>query len=97
MHLQVDNTCMDSVACLQKRLVPEAELAGPHSRFRTLEGIKVHYTVEQPPQGASSTGSSNSSSSSSIAAAHCYHGFGANTFSWSFVQVTPCHSSLPKL
>ena len=65
---------------VQRRLVPESELADSHSRFRTIEGIKVHYRVEYPPQGADAE-------ATNIAAVHCYHGFGANTFSWSFTQV----------
>jgi hypothetical protein len=71
---------MQSAFHVQRRLVPESELADSHSRFRTIEGIKVHYRVEHPPQGASAK-------ASSVAAVHCYHGFGANTFSWSFTQV----------
>ena len=40
----------------------------------------MHYRVEYPPQSATAE-------ASNIAAVHCYHGFGANTFSWSFTQV----------
>ena len=61
----------------------ETELADSHSRFRTVEGVKVHYRVEYPPP-------STSARASNIAAVHCYHGFGANTFSWSFTQVRVC-------
>lgn len=73
----------------QKRLVGEADLAGAHSRFRPLEGVKVHYTVEAPPQ-RSANGKNPDRPRGGVAAAHCYHGFGANTFSWSFVQVRVC-------
>jgi hypothetical protein len=71
---------------MQRRLVPETELADSHSRFRTVEGVEVHYRVENPPPSASAK-------ASNIAAVHCYHGFGANTFSWSFTQVCMvCHN-----
>lgn len=64
----------------------ETDLAGPHSRFREQEGVKVHYTVETPPSAAS-----DRQNDGVIVAAHCYHGFGANTFSWSFAQVGQAH------
>ena len=77
LHRQLRLLCTQQ----QKRLVAEHELAGRHSRFTTLEGVQVHHTVEKPPPDSHSY-------DSSIAAAHCYHGFGANTFSWSFTQVS---------
>jgi hypothetical protein len=60
----------------QARLVSEADLAGPDSRFRTLDGVTVHYKVARPKGGGQLPGLG-------IA---MYHGFGANTFSWSFVD-----------
>ena len=64
----------------QKRLLREEDLAGEHSKFRSLLGLTAHYTVERPRRP--------SGSGAAAAAAHCYHGFGANSWSWSFVQVT---------
>ena len=60
----------------QARLVSEADLAGPDSRFRTLDGVTVHYKVARPKGGGQLP-------ELGIA---MYHGFGANTFSWSFVD-----------
>ncbi len=53
----------------------EAELADPDSRFKVLDGVAVHYKVANGAAG----------SAPKLAVA-MYHGFGANTFSWSFVD-----------
>ena len=54
----------------------EADLADPDSRFRALDGVIVHYKVANasPSGGRPKLGLA------------MYHGFGANTFSWSFVD-----------
>jgi hypothetical protein len=54
----------------------ERELAGPGALFANVDGTEIHYTREVPPAAAGGP----------AVAAHCVHGFGANTFSWSFVQ-----------
>ena len=57
----------------------EADLAGPDSRFRALGGVTVHYKVARGrPEGGQ-----QQLPRLGIA---MYHGFGANTFSWSFVD-----------
>ncbi|CAK0764500.1 hypothetical protein CVIRNUC_003164 [Coccomyxa viridis] len=60
--------------------VTEAELADGDSKFRELDGLTVHYKAAAPPGGAAKA----------AGGAPCglamYHGFGANTFSWSFVD-----------
>ena len=56
----------------------EAELADGDSKFVELNGLTVHYKAAAPPVASKDT-----------AGRPCgmamYHGFGANTFSWSFV------------
>ena len=65
---------------LQALQVTEAELADGDSKFRELDGLTVHYKAAAPPGGAAKA----------AGGAPCglamYHGFGANTFSWSFVD-----------
>ena len=60
--------------------VTEAELADGDSKFRELDGLTVHYKAAAPPGGLAKA----------AGGAPCglamYHGFGANTFSWSFVD-----------
>lgn len=51
----------------------EQELKDCDSVFRELHGTAVHYKLAQGLDPAHPT------------AVHCYHGFGANTFSWSYV------------
>ena len=51
----------------------EQELKDHDSVFRELQGTAVHYKLAQGLNPAHPT------------AVHCYHGFGANTFSWSYV------------
>ncbi len=51
----------------------EQELKDHDSVFRELHGTAVHYKLAQGLDTAHPT------------AVHCYHGFGANTFSWSYV------------
>lgn len=66
------------LARLQALQVPEKELADADSRFRDINGIEVHYnaanSLAAAPPGATPLGVA------------LYHGFGANTFSWSFVN-----------
>ncbi|DBA94868.1 TPA: hypothetical protein ACH3X1_002404 [Trebouxia sp. C0004] len=57
----------------QDRLMAEQELKDHDSVFRELHGTAVHYKLAQGLDTAHPT------------AVHCYHGFGANTFSWSYV------------
>lgn len=57
----------------QGRLMAEQELKDCDSVFRELHGTAVHYKLAQGLNPAHPT------------AVHCYHGFGANTFSWSYV------------
>ncbi len=58
---------------LQDRLMAEQELKDHDSVFRELHGTAVHYKLAQGLDTAHPI------------AVHCYHGFGANTFSWSYV------------
>ena len=58
----------------------ERELAGPAARYRRLGRCEVHYTAAAPPPGAGAGGGA-----APRAAAHCLHGFGASSFSYSFV------------
>ena len=58
---------------LQDRLMAEQELKDHDSVFREPHGTAVHYKLAQAIDPAHPT------------AIHCYHGFGANTFSWSYV------------
>ncbi|KAL0041381.1 hypothetical protein WJX79_001388 [Trebouxia sp. C0005] len=57
----------------QDRLMAEQELKDHDSVFTELHGTAVHYKLAQGLDTAHPT------------AVHCYHGFGANTFSWSYV------------
>ena len=52
----------------------ESELGDEDSRFAKLHGINVHYKAFGPSSG------------SPKAAIHCFHGFGANTASWTAVH-----------
>jgi len=63
----------DQQPLLQDRLMAEQELKDHDSVFRELHGTAVHYKLAQGLDTAHPT------------AVHCYHGFGANTFSWSYV------------
>lgn len=56
--------------------VPEAELAENDSRFRIVHGVNVHYKAAN---------CADPSRAAAFPAIALYHGFGANTFSWSFV------------
>ena len=58
---------------LQDRLLAEQDLKDEDSVFRELNGTAVHYKLAQGIDPQHPT------------AVHCYHGFGANTFSWSYV------------
>ena len=60
---------------VQARQVSEAELADEDSRFKVLDEVAVHYKV--------ANGAAGSAPELGVA---MYHGFGANTFSWSFVD-----------
>lgn len=57
----------------QDRLMAEQELKDHDSMFRDVCGTAVHYKLAQAIDTAKPL------------ALHCYHGFGANTFSWSYV------------
>ena len=57
----------------------EAELADEDSKFREIDGLAVHYKAAAPP--AARTGTHGPPCGLAM-----YHGFGANTFSWSFVD-----------
>ncbi len=63
---------------LQACQVPEAELADADSSFRSLNGVTVHYKAANYASAQAHSGA--------ILAIALYHGFGANTFSWSFVD-----------
>ena len=65
---------------LQALQVTEAELADGDSKFRELDGLTVHYKAATPP------GSPAKASGGQPCGLAMYHGFGANTFSWSFVD-----------
>ena len=58
---------------MQDRLMAEQELKDHDSMFRDVCGTAVHYKLAQAIDTAKPL------------ALHCYHGFGANTFSWSYV------------
>lgn len=58
---------------IQDHLLAEQELKDHDSVFRDLCGTAVHYKLAQAINRAHPV------------ALHCYHGFGANTFSWSYV------------
>ena len=58
---------------LQVRLMAEQELKDHDSMFRDVCSTAVHYKLAQSIDTANPL------------ALHCYHGFGANTFSWSYV------------
>ena len=58
---------------MQGRLAAEQELKDEDSVFRDLRGTTVHYKLAQGIQPDNPL------------AMHFYHGFGANTFSWSYV------------
>ncbi|CAL8467707.1 g7245 [Coccomyxa elongata] len=58
--------------------VPEAELADADSCFRSVNGVTVHYKAANYASAQAHSGA--------IPAIATYHGFGANTFSWSFVD-----------
>ena len=65
----------------------EQELKDHDSVFRELHGTAVHYKLAQRLDTAHPT------------AVHCYHGFGANTFSWSYVYKalsTQLHAQVTK-
>lgn len=64
---------------MQALQVTEAELADSDSKFRELDGLTVHYKAAAPP--AASAGARGGPCGLAM-----YHGFGANTFSWSFVD-----------
>ena len=57
--------------------MPEAELADADSCFRSVNGVTVHYKAANY---------SAQNRSGVIRAIAMYHGFGANTFSWSFAD-----------
>jgi len=57
------------------RQVGEEQLSCPlNSKFTEIDGVKIHYTIEQPAKTKNEV------------AVHCLHGFGASSYSWSFVQ-----------
>ena len=57
----------------------EAELADEDSKFREFDGLTVHYKAAAPPAPKSDV-------HETPCGLAMYHGFGANTFSWSFVS-----------
>ncbi|KAK9817223.1 hypothetical protein WJX72_011250 [[Myrmecia] bisecta] len=64
----------------------EYELRDPDSRFRMLHGLTVHYKMHQyAGHHHADLGSRSAYQPTAPTAIHCYHGFGANTFSWSYV------------
>ena len=67
------STIMTSFGMMQDRLMAEQELKDHDSMFRDVCGTAVHYKLAQAIDTAKPL------------ALHCYHGFGANTFSWSYV------------
>lgn len=68
-----------AVCILQALQVTEAELADGDSKFKELGGVTVHYKVAAPGGAAKASGGKPCGLA-------MYHGFGANTFSWSFVD-----------
>lgn len=82
--------------------VPPAQLAGPDSRFMTVDGLQVHYTLAgtpastapatpgTPPAAAATPDALPAPDAPSAAAgANTFlllHGFGASTFTWRNVQ-----------
>ena len=64
---------------MQALQVTEAELADKDSRFRVFDGLTVHYKAAAPP--AAAPGAHETPCGLAM-----YHGFGANTFSWSYVD-----------
>lgn len=71
-----------------KRLLEESDLGGAHSKFRQLMGLKVHYTTETAASDRQTDSQTErqTASTAAVSAVHCYHGFGANSWSWSFTQ-----------
>lgn len=65
--------------CMQALQVTEAELADDDSKFRDFDGLTVHYKTAAPP-------AARSGAHEAPCGLAMYHGFGANTFSWSFVS-----------
>ncbi|KAK9792730.1 hypothetical protein WJX73_009891 [Symbiochloris irregularis] len=63
----------------KEQQVEEPVLRGPDSKFRSMGDCKVHYTKH-------STSRIPSARSGPATAVHCYHGFGANTGSWSYLR-----------
>ncbi|KAK9861284.1 hypothetical protein WJX84_008523 [Apatococcus fuscideae] len=61
----------------EARLVSETSLGDPDSHFSVIDG-------ERPQQSSAASTSTGANSIKHVI--HCYHGFGANTFSWSFVE-----------
>lgn len=68
-----------AVDTLQALQVTEAELADGDSKFRELGGLTVHFKAAAP-------GSLPKAPGRAPCGLAMYHGFGANTFSWSFVD-----------
>ncbi len=64
---------------LQGLLRSERDLAAENSKFLSVNGVEVHYIAEHPPIVASQPPQQR-------IGIHCYHGFGAGLYSWSFVQ-----------
>ena len=75
MHtaVAVPSNVLKSLDVIQGRLMAEQELKDHDSVFRELRSTAVHYKLAQAISPAHPI------------ALHCYHGFGANTFSWSYV------------
>jgi pimeloyl-ACP methyl ester carboxylesterase len=73
----------------------EADLGDADSRFRDLGNLLVHVKVKSPktlpPALAQNPAAARYAPPASVgddgvAAVHCYHGFGSNTWSWTLVQ-----------
>lgn len=71
----------------------EADLGDQDSRFRNINNLSVHVKVKAAktlptaaPTAAAARLNPNAAMQGPVAAVHCYHGFGSNTWSWSLVQ-----------
>mmetsp|Transcript_7462 Transcript_7462/g.21080 ORF Transcript_7462/g.21080 Transcript_7462/m.21080 type:complete len:535 (-) Transcript_7462:143-1747(-) len=64
---------------LQERMTSERELSDPDSQFAKVLGVDVHYKRKEGTRLAAE-------GKPPAFFVHCYHGFGANVFSWAMCQ-----------
>lgn len=65
----------------------ERDLAGPTSRFHSVDGVEYHYTQHGGSGGSAGGRAPGSEPPPPPLLVHCVHGLGASSFSWEgFVQ-----------